>query len=133
MEFPIKGITTNIGSEIEGMRQALKYISNNCRGRYERTIILCDSKFVVNAIHNKVDSDAYRLPIAECQEILKSLNKDDIPEIYWIKGHSGIPGNERADIVSKRARLTAQLQQPNLYKRPDKSASFLNNRVLSPF
>jgi hypothetical protein len=61
------------------------------------------------------------------------MGESDVPEIYWIKGHSGIPGNERADIVAKRARFTAELDQPDLYRRPDKSAPFLNVHGLNPF
>jgi hypothetical protein len=48
-------------------------------------------------------------------------------------GHSGIPGNERADQVARRARSQAELQQPGLYLRPDISAPFLNFNGLSPY
>ena len=39
------------------------------------------------------------------QEII-ALGDMDVPEIYWIKGHSGIHGNEIADKVVKRINLS---------------------------
>ena len=56
---------------------------------------------------NKFSSETCNLPVAECQTIMKQLGENDIPELYWIKGHSRIPGNEKADEVAKRARIQA--------------------------
>ncbi|ETO32030.1 ribonuclease H [Reticulomyxa filosa] len=97
LEYPINGITTNIGSEIEAMGLALKYLSNHYRLHCGRVIIFTDCKFVINSISNKWDSDIYKLPIMNCQKILRSFNEDNAPEIYWIKGHSGIPSNDKVD------------------------------------
>ena len=94
MEFPIKGITTTIGSEIDAIRNAIEYVITNYRARDERVVILSDCKFAVNAIHNKINSENYNLPIAELQRLLNDLGDVDVPEIYWIKGHSGIPGKK---------------------------------------
>ena len=133
LEFPIKGITTNIGCEIEAMKQALEYTKNNLIDCEGRIIILSDCKFVVNAVTNKCKSEDYRIPIMECQKIIKSLKENNVPEIYWIKGHIGIPGNERADQVAKRARFNSQINQPELYIRPNKIARFLNRHGLNPY
>jgi ribonuclease HI len=133
LEFPIQGITTNIGCEIEGMRQAIEYVSNNYRHYTDRVIILSDCKFAVNAVLNKWDSDIYNFPVMECQRLLNTFDEQNVPEIYWIKGHSGIAGNEKVDAVAKRARQKAQDMQPNLFQRPHKSASFLNRHGLSPW
>lgn len=133
LEYPIKGITTNIGCEIEGIRKALEYIIMNYKEKEHRVIILSDCKMVISAILNQTTLEGYNFQIAECQRILNDLGELDIPEIYWIKGHSGIPGNEKADEVAKRARRIAQTQQPELYQRPDKSTSFLNMHELNPF
>ncbi|ETO02158.1 ribonuclease H [Reticulomyxa filosa] len=108
VKFPIQGITTMIGSEIEAIRQALKYVQH----KDERVVILSDCKFAVNAIHNKSNSETYNFSIADCQQLMKELGENDVPEIYWIKGHSGIPGNERADAVAKSARFQAEFNQP---------------------
>ena len=132
-EFPIKGITTAIGSEIEAVRQALEYVKQNYKNIESRVVILSDCKFVVNAILNKCNSETYNFPVSACQKLLNELGENDVPEIYWIKGHSGIPGNERADIVAKSARFDAEMNQPDLYRRPDASAPFLNFHGLNPY
>ncbi|ETO08846.1 hypothetical protein RFI_28541 [Reticulomyxa filosa] len=132
LEFPIKGITTAIGSEIEAVRQGLEYITNNYKDTGKRLVILSDCKFAVNTILNKFNSESYNFPVSECQQIMKNLGSSNVPEIYWIKGHSGIPGNERADAVAKRARFKAELNQPDLFRRPDRTAPFLNFHDLNP-
>ncbi|ETO03483.1 ribonuclease H [Reticulomyxa filosa] len=92
LEYPITGITTTL-------------------------IPLC--KFVINAIFNKWDSDIYKLPIIDCQKILKSFNEDNVPEIYWIKGHSGIPGNDKVDLVANNARRKESQLQTDLNNNTD--------------
>ena len=67
LEFPIKGITTNIASEIEAVRQALIYVLEHYIGPETRIVVLSDCKFVVNAILDRWNSETYNLPIAECQ------------------------------------------------------------------
>ncbi|ETO36802.1 hypothetical protein RFI_00260 [Reticulomyxa filosa] len=124
---PIKGITTMVGSEIEAIRQALEKVQFQYKD--ERVLILSYCKFAVNAIRNKCNSETYNFPIAECQKLMKELG-DGVPEIYWIKGHSG---NERADAVAKRARFQEEFEQPELFRKPDKSAPFLNFHGLNPF
>ena len=64
---------------------------------------------------------------------MKELGEDDVPEIYWIKVHSGTPGNEMADQVAKGTRFKAEINQSDIYKRPDTSASFLNFHGLNPY
>ncbi|ETN99134.1 hypothetical protein RFI_38347, partial [Reticulomyxa filosa] len=128
LEYPINGITTNIRSEIEAMRLVLEYVSNHYRSHCGRVIILTDCKFVINSIFNKF----YKLPIMDCQKILKSFNEDNAPEIYWIKGNSGIPGNGKVDLVANNARKKAHQLQPDLIQQ-HKSAAFLNNHGLNPY
>ena len=108
LEYPIDGITTCIGSEIEAIKIALEYVSIHYQQgeREERVIILSDCKFAVNSILNKWDPDMYKLQVNECQKIMQDMGDENVPELHWIKGHSGIPGNwnEKADQVAKRAR-----------------------------
>ncbi|ETO06355.1 hypothetical protein RFI_31030, partial [Reticulomyxa filosa] len=86
-----QGITTMIGSEIEAIRQALEKVQFQYKD--ERVLILSGRKFAVNAILNKCNSEAYNFSIAECQRLMKELGDNGVSEIYWTKGHSGIPGN----------------------------------------
>lgn len=115
------------------MRQALLHVGNNYRFHSGRTIILTDCKFVINALFNKWDSEIYNISIMECQRILKTFDEDNVPEIYWIKGHSGIPGNDKVDLVANNARKKAQEFQPNLIQKTHRSARFLNKHGLNPF
>ena len=116
------------------MRQALLYVSNNYREFAGRVIILTDSESrKIDALKNKWDSDAYNIPIADCQGLLKSFHGQNVPEIYWIKGHSGIPGNEKVDRIANSARMKAQQLQPDLLSRQHRSACFLNKHGLNPY
>ncbi|ETO06095.1 ribonuclease H, partial [Reticulomyxa filosa] len=131
LEYPIPGITTNYGCEIEAMKQALEYVCKNYKHYQSRVIILCDCKFVINSMMNKWNPEDYKSQIGVCQQILNTFNSKNVPEIYWIKGHSGIPGNERADIVAKKASKTAELEQYDLHQYVDKKALFLNDHGLN--
>ena len=59
LELPIKGITTTIGSEFEGVYQGLKYVQEHFKNQDSRVVILSDCKFVVNSILNKCNSETY--------------------------------------------------------------------------
>ncbi|ETO15585.1 ribonuclease HI [Reticulomyxa filosa] len=107
LEYPIQGITTNYGSEAKAIKQSLEYVYKNYKEHQYRVIILCDYKFVANSLMNKWNHEEYKFQIGDYQRILKAFNNKNVTEIYWIKGHSEIPGNEHADIVAKRARRTA--------------------------
>ncbi|ETO02261.1 hypothetical protein RFI_35175, partial [Reticulomyxa filosa] len=74
----------------------------------ERVVIFSDCKFAVSAIRNKCNSETYNFLIAE--RLMKELGDNGVPEIYWIKGHSG---NERSGVVAKRARFQAEFEQLN--------------------
>ena len=54
--------------------------------------------------------------ISEAQDVLKTFVC--VMEIYWIKGHSGIQGNELEDQAAKRADSIAsnQLKHQNFSK-----------------
>ncbi|ETO09871.1 hypothetical protein RFI_27506, partial [Reticulomyxa filosa] len=43
--------------------------------------------------------------IAECQRFMKDLGKQNVPEIYWVKGYSDV----QEDIVAKGARFRAEM------------------------
>jgi len=41
--------------------------------------------------------------VEECYNELNRLNESNLVELYWIPAHSGYDGNERADILAKKA------------------------------
>ncbi|ETO34754.1 hypothetical protein RFI_02331 [Reticulomyxa filosa] len=86
------------------------YIQHNISGRDERYVILSDYKFTVNAIHNKYNSDTYNFPLSDYQRLIKEV-----------------------DVVAKRDILQAKFDQTELFRRPDRTAQFLNFQGLNTF
>ncbi|ETO10710.1 hypothetical protein RFI_26668, partial [Reticulomyxa filosa] len=104
--------------------------ANQIHGKDKRIVILSNCKFAVNAIHNKCNSDTYNFSISDCQRLMKELGENDVPEIYWIKGHFGVTGNERADFVAKIARFQAEFDQPENEMEPHKCyKQYLRNLI----
>ena len=64
----------------------------------EIIIILVDSQAAILAIQNNIVKSNTGLT---CIKILNILGKDNDVTIAWTPGHTGIQGNERADILAK--------------------------------
>jgi len=86
-----------------------------------------DCKFVINCIKGKWKTIKYYFKIKEIQKIIIQDLYNNIPEIYWIKAHNKIPGNEEADKLAKEARIEAELKQPKLLKSINKNKLHTNN------
>ncbi|CAK1601204.1 unnamed protein product [Parnassius mnemosyne] len=72
--------------------------------KLKKEIILSDSR---SALECLTDSSSLHLFAVEIRECLRELeNKDGDVEFYWVKAHIGIPGNERADELTKKAALS---------------------------
>jgi ribonuclease HI len=86
------------------LQHALLYLQQNdqeIQRKTKRTIILSDNMFAVYAVNGEWRGGIYQQLINECQSIAIALCRH--PEIYWIKGHMNIPGNELADQCAKKA------------------------------
>jgi hypothetical protein len=55
LEYPIVGLTTTLGCEIEAIRQGIEYVIQN--NADARVVILSDSKFAVNSILNNYSNN----------------------------------------------------------------------------
>ena len=60
--------------------------------------ILSDSKYAVNSVKGVWNGAANRELIARIRAMARAVPC----ELHWVKGHAGIPGNERADELAER-------------------------------
>ncbi|BAW97085.1 ribonuclease H [[Synechococcus] sp. NIES-970] len=120
--------TTNNRMEMQAAIQALEYV-REC-DQQEPVRLLTDSKYVIDGItkwikgwQKKGWKTAAGKPVLN-QDLWQRLHQLNHPQISWchVKGHSGEPGNERADAI---ANGFARGQKPHL--RNSQSASMPKN------
>ena len=99
--------TTN---QIMELTAAIKALGSLKRKNVAITIFT-DSKYVVDGITNWIFgwlknnwSTASKKPVANrlLWEELFDLTKNQNVEWVWVKGHAGLPGNEKADMLAKQ-------------------------------
>ena len=89
-------------AEALAIKETCKYIrSQNLHGTF--ISILTDSLSVVQALSATSSNSPL---ILETRNELDRLTKDNNISIFWIRGHYGIEGNERADALAKQATTT---------------------------
>ena len=64
----------------------------------EKIIILVDSQAAILAIQNNIVKSH---TVLSCIKNLNILGKDNDVTIAWTPGHTGIQGNEKADVLAK--------------------------------
>lgn len=99
--------TTNNRMELLGVISALQLIDSMAEGEEELAIQLwSDSKYVLDGITEYVDGWKFRgwrtgagepIKNRDLWETLYPLSKRHDIDWQWVKGHSGVEGNERAD------------------------------------
>ena len=130
IETEMEGITTNNACELVGIKTALQWIAN--AKPTNRLIVFSDSKYAINCVLNKTKPNEYFGLIKQTQGILLQLQ--NVPEIYYVKAHVGIAGNERADRVAKRAaKKAAQKAQTNNEMFETTNRNNVSNRVIESF
>ena len=97
--------TTNNRMEMMAVIQALKALKRKSNVR-----LYTDSQYVMNGITQWLDGwkaknwkTASKQPVKNqdlWQEIDSLISQHDI-EYFWVKGHAGHPGNERADALAR--------------------------------
>jgi ribonuclease HI len=99
--------TTNNRMELTAVIRALEALKRPVTGR-----IYTDSKYVIQGITEWVKNwksrgwkTADKKPVKnqDLWETLDALAKTHQLEWHWVKGHSGIEGNERVDELANRA------------------------------
>ena len=96
--------TTNNRMELTAAIEALRALKRRCRVR-----LFTDSSYVKQGIETWIHgwkkngwktSDKKPVKNADLWLLLDTLNAAQDVEWRWVKGHSGDPGNERADVLS---------------------------------
>ena len=100
--YPLGGFPTVFQAETYAILQCAW--ENNRRAYNKKRICICsDSQAVLKALMSqKVVS---RL-VWECQNELRSLADRNVVRLFWVPGHKGIHGNERADELARQASAT---------------------------
>ena len=96
----IKMLYSIFTAESVAVLQAVKYARLHC---IEKCVICTDSMSVLHALQASESTHPLITDISDSLQILNDDSHDYI--ILWIPGHSGIPGNETADIMAKEAVL----------------------------
>jgi len=127
-------LTTNNRMELKAVIEALRTI--NSPEKYKINIYT-DSRLIVNAFNQgwlekwaakgwvrksneKVqNSDLWK----EFLNLANGLNL----EINWVEGHSGVPENERCDILSKEEAMKSNLPSDIVYEQEKGLQIFLND------
>ncbi|XP_062716992.1 retrovirus-related Pol polyprotein from type-1 retrotransposable element R1 isoform X2 [Aedes albopictus] len=77
-----------------------------CLKRRYRNANICicsDSKAALNALKSKVYTSKL---VLECSKLLQQLSCRNKVNLYWVPGHRGIEGNEKADQLAKQGSST---------------------------
>lgn len=94
--------TTNNRMELMAAIKALNTLTRPCD-----VTIYCDSKYVVDGITkwypNWIKNGRTNFVNPDLWHALAAAARPHTVTWQWVKGHSGIPGNERADELAMRA------------------------------
>ena len=101
--------TTNNRMEMQGVIEGLRALKEPCA-----VTVLSDSKYIVDNIRGvhiwkqrdwRLKGSNKPVKNRDLWEELDSLCRIHSVTFKWVKGHAGIPGNERADVLAgQRAR-----------------------------
>ena len=100
-------------AELCGIRMAIDWIQNQ-RKKASTYAINVDSKAALLAIANK--HTAHPLAVDTRRKTIE-LRKDTLVTFHWVKGHSGLKGNERADYLAKTVASYKNLPPPTTQYR----------------
>jgi ribonuclease HI len=109
-------LTTNNRMELTAVIEALKALKEPCHVK-----LYSDSEYVVNAInkgwiHNWIKKRWKKVKNPDLwQQLIEVAGKHQI-EFKWVKGHAGIPCNERCDQLAVQASKQPDLPPDIVYE-----------------
>lgn len=109
-------LTTNNRMELTAVIEALKALKEPCRVK-----LYSDSEYVVNAmtkgwIQKWIKKGWKKVKNPDLWQQLVGLVAKHQVEFIWVKGHAGIPGNERCDQLAVEASKLPDLPPDVVYE-----------------
>lgn len=78
-------------------------------GSYDKVVIYTDSTYAIGCVQDNWSSEANSALIRAVRAMFRKLSEVIQVELAWVKGHSGVPGNEEADELAGLASKAATL------------------------
>ncbi len=109
-------LTTNNRMELTAVIESLKALKEPCRVK-----LYSDSEYVVKAItqgwvQKWIKKRWKKVKNPDLWKILTELTEIHQVEFIWVKGHAGIPGNERCDQLAVEATKKPDLPPDVVYE-----------------
>ena len=120
--FRLDNVMTVYTSELIAILECLNYIKKSKLSN--KYLIITDSKSAVDQLGNISFSSSVNPVIVKIVQLVHTMNLDI--KILWVKGHSGVAGNERVDQLAKQACIQNKFNN-TIITIPDLRTSLINN------